>query len=271
MTPLAHRIVKDMLQPVKQRTFDVQPSSHPSILTHFREEFHCFELTQIAELAKRFNSEMLEAGFPSVAFSFLPAERTWLEWRDRQGIRLGVMLVRKGDFADVYVASDTPFLGGFVASMALVGALSKFDPTIRWENSEQFLFTDVQARGRPAHTAKALLWQTYARLLLINTPNIVTKTPHDPHRGLARQILAERKLLGIFPLQAWTEITLRIGTTVTTGDPTTAKLTGMKCFHWTRSHRKRVHGQWTIISDYWSGDGSLGIKQSRYKVLANAD
>lgn len=34
-----------------------------------------------------------------------------------------------------------------------------------------------------------------------------------------------------------------------------------------RRMTRRVHGVWTLISDYWSGDGSLGIKQSRYKLV----
>ena len=68
---------------------DERATSWPSILTHFREEFHCFEVSQIRELAGRFKKEMVDAAFPSVAsVPFLPAERTWLEWKDDKGDRL---------------------------------------------------------------------------------------------------------------------------------------------------------------------------------------
>ncbi len=91
---------------------------------------------------------------------------------------------------------------------------------------------------------------------------------HDPHQGTARHILANRKTLGIFPLQAWTEITLTTDTIDASGEqPGSTRLSGAMPLHWTRAHKRRVRGVWTLITDYWSGDGSLGIKQSRYTVV----
>jgi hypothetical protein len=277
MTPLAYRIVKDMTLPVKRRTFkDHLVNGHAPLLPHFRQEFHCFEVTQVKGEAEALKSQMLGAAFPSVTWSFLPAERTWIEWQDHEGGRLGAMLVRKGEWADVWLAAlprtESICSAGYTGRMAMSGALSKIGP-LGWQTIENAIFTELStrvpydARPRSEGDAETLFWQLYTYLLLINTPKIVSRTTRDPHRGLARDILARRKLLGIFPLQAWTEITLSTDIIFDDSDHAASGLTGAKCFHWTRAHKRRVHGIWTLIHDYWAGDGSLGIKQSRYKVV----
>jgi len=76
MTPLAYRIVKDMMLLVKQRQVHLEPE----LLAQFREEFHCFEVTAIKQLSWCLRSQMLRSFQPSIAGAFLPAERTWLEW-----------------------------------------------------------------------------------------------------------------------------------------------------------------------------------------------
>jgi hypothetical protein len=273
MTPLAYRIIKDMTLPIKRRTFH----DAGKLLPHFRNEFHCFELTHVREFAQNLLFEILDAAFPSVAWSFLPAERTWLECKDKNGDRLGYMLLRQGEWAQVYVAncSADAFGAHYVGRIALSDALLKIGP-LGWNTIESSIFQDIA----PELTARttfvlagrklsplAALWTLYSYLILINTPRVIGRTTHDPHRGLAREILSRRKTLGIFPLQAWTEILLPIDTINVRETEEASGLTGAKCLHWTRAHKKRVHGIWTLISDYWSGDGSLGIKQSRYKLV----
>jgi hypothetical protein len=274
MTPLAHRILRDMMLPLKDRRFDVRArigvSNSGELLDHFREEFHCFEVSQIVPLAHEIKQGFLDAACPSVAWSFLPAPRTWIEWRDAERSRLGAMLVEHGEWAEVFIA--TYDCGMYVGRIALEGALSRYligrpegDP---WRTVERLIFQDLSEQDFNDDEAIvfSLLWQVYSFLLLINTPKVIGRATHNPHRKLAREILSRRKLLGIFPLQAWTEILLPVGpaTVVDSAGPT--GLTGMMPLHWTRAHKKRVHGIWTPISDYWSGDGSLGIKRSRYTV-----
>ena len=112
---------------------------------------------------------------------------------------MGVMLVRQGDFADVYGASEKPFFSGFVASMALVDGLSKIDPATGWQKIEEFLFRDFQAvDDRARGPAASLLWQAYAYLLLINTPKVVTQTQHDPHPRLSSAHSGGSEVVGHF-------------------------------------------------------------------------
>jgi hypothetical protein len=278
-----------MTLPIKDRRFDGGVvAGRPFPLSHFRDEFHCFEVSQVAAIANDRRGDFLDAGFPSVSWSFLPAPRTWVEWSRNPGERVGVMLVENGDWAGVYAATQVKaaFCGAYVGQIALEKVLSGYllengdkatDAAQPWLTVEPAIFREVigldkadpnDGRLFSSKDAFALLWQVYALLLLINTPKVVERTTHDPHRGLAREILSRRKTLGIFPLQAWTEIVLPVSGSENKTEPASGQtgLTGMMPLHWTRAHKKRVHGVWTLISDYWSGDGSLGIKRSRYTV-----
>jgi hypothetical protein len=275
MTPLAYRIVKDMTLPVKRRTFQ----DRGGLLPQFREEFHCFEVTQIYDAAGAILDQMLVAAFPSVEWSFLPAARTWIEFDDKNGERIGFMLVRQGggqEWATVYCAARTGpnFLGGRIGVMALSNSLAKTGP-LTWNTIEHAIFRETlnyrlqntDGSHVEPYEVPAMLWRLYAFLLLINTPKVIGRKVHDPHRGLAREVLARRKILGIFPLQAWTEILLSTETVIVDGDSERIGTTGTKALHWTRAHKRRIHGIWTLIADYWAGDGSLGIKRSRYVVV----
>jgi hypothetical protein len=224
-----------------------------------------------------------------VAWSFLPAKRTWLEFKTDDG-RGGCLLVDTGGWARLYFVhhSHNDFAGFRIGRIALADQLVKIDPSLDWSDTEASIFKDVEvnASHRPAVLAgllrdsslalanppvATLLWQAYPLLLLINTPRVVGRKTHDPHRGLARHVLANRKALGVFPLQAWTEITLTTETIDASDDERRSSgLSGMMPLHWTRAHKRRIHGVWTLISDYWAGDGSLGIKRSRYKVVPPA-
>lgn len=269
MTPLAYRIVKDMTLPIKKRTF----REGDSMLSHFRKEFHCFEVSQINETAWQLLGPMMDCGLPSVEWSFLPDERTWIEWKPDDGQhneRVGAMLVRRGAWADVYGVSPRPPFGGRrIGQLALCEALREADPSSRHLGTAIFKNVYVPRSTGMDLCGRAVLWKLYPFLLLINTPRVIGRTTHDPHRGLAREIVTNRKTLGIFPLQAWTEITLTTETFDASDEdnPKSSWLSGAMPFHWTRAHKRRVHGVWTLISDYWSGDGSLGIKQSRYKLM----
>lgn len=276
MTPLAHRIIKDMTLPLKRRTMTFL---EPALLAHFREEVHCFEVTAVQDLAVDLKNQMLESGLPSIVGAFLPAERTWLEWSAPDEFspkgRIGVMLVRHPNgFADVFVTSGDGIPRQRLGRLAMSDELAKISvayPEWDLKAEKQYIQLDPQLPTGPYpddHPAYGFVWTLYALLLLINTPHVTSHTQHDPHRALAREVLAHRKLLGIFPLQAWTEITLKPGVinSEEQHDAVTGT-TGTVALHWTRAHRRRIHGVWTVISDYWSGDGSLGIRQSRYKVV----
>ncbi|MER9665510.1 hypothetical protein [Mesorhizobium sp. M0203] len=256
MTPLAHRIVKELTMPLKRRTFSDQASLH----THFRQEFHTFEVTQVRSLAFNLSAAMVNGALPSIEWSFLPAERTWIEWKGPTG-RIGFLLIRRGDFAEVVTADNAAFASLPVGAMALHGQLLK----VAANNDEVFFRWDDRCLSQPL--AFGLMWQLYGFLLIINSPRVVGRTLHNPNRGLARKLSGRCGLQGVFPLQAWTEIVLRPETIDETNAPDVVTgLTGQVCQHWVRAHKQRYQGIWTLVGDYWRGDGSLGIKQSRYRL-----
>jgi hypothetical protein len=212
--------------------------------------------------------------FTGSVMSFMIPDDKWPDGR------VGVMLVeRAGGFADVFGVGASAATGQFgtarVGRIALSDELKKiavtFDGARTYENESRYIQLDHNPAD-PKNKHYSLAWQIYVYLLLINTPHVTSRAQHDPHRALAREVLAKRKLLGVFPLQAWTEITLKPGAVDSEERPDTITgTTGTVALHWTRAHRRRIQGVWTLISDYWSGDGSLGIKQSRYKVVPGAE
>lgn len=115
-------------------------------------------------------------------------------------------------------------------------------------------------------------WNLFLWTLLafINTPKIIGRRQHMPHRGLEKRLTAALKPVGKFPLHAWTEILLQIASPkdVSAEPSIEAHLTGERALHFCRANIRVRLGQLEIVRAHWRGDASLGIKQSRYKVAA---
>lgn len=237
----------------------------------FRNEFHAFEVTAIAGLCMPVYLQMLSGGLPSIEWSFLPAPNTWIETAvPYLGRRQGAMLTadKNGDWcllSAVAEESNGDIVQFPAGMMALAPQLERC--ALCEDGSEPI------ARRPPDMFAaefdgilRAKFIEYYTYLLMINTPKLINRKTHVAHRGLQRDL---RRLGGLtFPLQAWTEILLPITTIDGAGMRVDASgLAGRVCLHWTRSHKRRIAGVWTLIKDYWSGDASLGIKQSRYSLI----
>jgi hypothetical protein len=120
-------------------------------------------------------------------------------------------------------------------------------------------FDDMELMARGRHMAAALA--------LINTPRIIGRRQHMPHQGMQRKIAAGKKMVGKFPLKAWTEIKLEVMPPVIDGGQHEARLTGGKALHFCRAHLRIRMGHLERVSAHWRGDPSLGIKQTRYSVI----
>jgi hypothetical protein len=109
----------------------------------------------------------------------------------------------------------------------------------------------------------------YATLALINSPRVIGQRGHYPHGRTERDLLKKLKLVGKFPLRAWTEIMLEV-----TPFPRDARregskemhLTGEKCLHYCRTYLRVRLGQLEYIEGHWRGNPALGMKQSRYRL-----
>jgi hypothetical protein len=127
---------------------------------------------------------------------------------------------------------------------------------------------DGNAHPCEAHGCE-LTFDAYAALALINSPRVIGQRQHMPHERIEREKLKQRRLVGKFPVQAWTEIMLTVAPPdARSGEPASeGHLTGDKCLHFCRTHLRARRGRLEYVEGHWRGDPALGIKQSRYRVV----
>lgn len=258
MTPLAHKIIRDSFSGPGASEF----IDRAKLMSEFRREFHPFEVTQVLPLMRSFASTMMADALPSIEWSFLPAERTWIEW-EADGVRLGAMMIRDGGSATVVMACDKPLCSEPLGILPLRDDLERFaaDPARTIELHKDWCGTHGD------RTTVYVVFALYAALLIINSPKVIGRTLERPHRGLVRQVSRRAVYQPFFPLQAYTEIQLRAETIdETAAADVTSTLTGRLCEHWVRAHQQRYRGIWQIVRDYWRGDPALGTRHSRYIV-----
>lgn len=258
MTPLASKIVKELTLPKKERTFVDTVG-----LLQRMSDIHCFEVTEIAGLASETVCQD-EGKFLACAeqTSFLPARRTWVEWRIPSGAgRIGFLLEDVGGHAVIWSAAWTA--DGVASypwrfSLPLIGS-----DLMRMSH-------DVAPRDQSEVMRKHSTLLT-AFLAFINTPRIIGRRQHMPHRGLERRLAAQRPAIGKFPLHAWTEIKLHVTPPHdASGEKSTeAHLTGERALHFCRAHLRIRLGKLEVVRGHWRGDASLGIRRSRYVLKAD--
>lgn len=258
MTPLMQEIMRDQCLPVAKRKFKDQSGLLPRL-----NDFHCFEVTDIFDAAGEIAKRELGKGRTLDVLCFLPAPRTWIEWRRDDGSREGVLLeeVDGLNFARAYWAYSSE---GMFLSAKKGGAL-------KLHGDGNAASDHVLVREFKNETmAEAGGWTVwiYAILAMINTPRVIGRRQHMPHRGLEKRLIANKALVGKFPLRAWTEIRLEVAPPKNeSGEPSKgAHLTGERALHFCRAHLRVRLGKLEYVSAHWRGDASLGIKQSRYKL-----
>lgn len=247
MTPLALRIVKELTLPVKRRTFDDRAG-----LMKRMDDVHCFECTEVHDLALELWGAFVRGGADGDRV-FLPAPKTWIEIKTPIGRRMGFLLEERRGGSEATVRCS--FEQGSVDEIGWIGLRDR-----AWTPAQMSL-------EKSTADVTGLL---YALLAIINTPRIIGRRQHMPHRGLERRLTRAMGVQGKFPLNAWTEIKLQVSPPKDmSGDASTeAHLTGQKALHFCRSHIRIRLGRLEVVRSHWRGDASLGIKRSRYKLAA---
>ena len=255
MSPLAHRIVKELTLPMKRRSFADRVGLLPLM-----DDIHCFECSAVIEAAGALGADINNNRRPLERFAFLPAPKTWIEWQPpnmrSEGGRIGCLLIENGDHADVLLAFAAD--GQFASSRALIelplhGSSDLGSFRYAGEISEQQAFEYM-----------AML---YALLAMINTPRVIGRTTHMPNSGLQRALAKARGMIGKFPHHAWTEVKLKVRPPVEEDGDEVIYLTGSRALHFVRQHLRIRRGQLELVTSHWRGDPSLGIKQSRYILV----
>lgn len=271
MTPLLQRITRELTLPQKDRTF----VDGCGLLSQL-DDVHSFEVSSVYELACELAVPMIENALDTRRFnlmeaqSFLPAPKTWIERIDGEGNREGFLLIRDegSPYARVMTAATSG--AGIFGSLADVGGLMLDPPSPDVTDKLWMTIFPTSKSDELGHpiASEAHTFILYALLAMINTPRVLGRKQHMPHRGLERR-LTRHLGVGAFPLHAWTELVLSVSPTGTHDDQEhQAHLTGQKCLHFCRSHLRIRCGRLEVVRAHWRGDAALGIKRTRYKVTA---
>lgn len=274
MTPLALKTIKAVIAGSRNHLL-LQMAG----VVEFLPDMHCFECTQIAplidDLAKDIHDNARSGDASKLHhvvgdLGFLPAPRTWIEWAEDDGT-VGFLLVEEQYTARVFHVftrkkkGDDKFVG------AHCGALVMPIQGAPLHVVDVFSFGWTDPYGSPISESSHLYYMTklFAALALINTPRVIGRRQHMPHRAIERELLKARNVTGKFPLNAWTEIRLEVRPPkeMEGMGQHEAHLTGQKALHFCRKHIRIRFGKVEIVSSHWRGDPALGIKQSRYTLV----
>lgn len=259
MTPFAKLQIKDAMRATGE--------SKKFILS-LLSDTHYFDVTEATEIALDLVGSLAhdaEVLGQQRHLLFLPAPKTWIEtsaWKNSKGAcQIGFHLAQEKSGDLITVTGAEKQSSGAVTHFMRLGQI---DPaSSKLMVSEQDLF--FHDRLRSVHNTRFLL----ACLLLINTPKVIGRRQHMPSWALERK-LTRGLGVGKFPLHAWTEIKLDISkpTEIDDGLPHEAHLTGRRALHFCRAHLRVRSGQLQFVKAHWRGDPAIGIKQSRYKIVA---
>lgn len=285
MTPLAHLITKQLTLPVRERIEDAADSNVAG--TDFRlyaqmADVHCFDLTEVRDMMCDLAYKLADSSQGIGPLGFLPAPKTWIEWDESSRCgRSGFLLEESIDGAYYRSAFAQNPSTWDSETFADLGVDRSSYRSWGWDEKTPLHSAGVAACGRaagcfypgddvgeermPGDTA-----QIYAALALINSPRMIGRRQHAPHRGLEKKLLGRRAVIGCFPLHAWTEIKLEVMPPVDGSSEGVHEdhLTGQRALHFCRSHLRIRLGRLEVVRAHWRGDAVLGIKQSRYMVAA---
>ncbi len=255
MTPLAQMIVKEFLLSPAQRTPD------PHGVRERLRGAHCFELSAVAEDLKYMSAQLSKTGV-SDTLIFLPADVTFIELRLSEQVIVGLLLGRSGEKSSTLTAVRRE-PNGWRSYACAEFQHTGFGPA---RDALEVAERDALVKAEPDyHVGYRYL---LSALAIINSPRVVERKQHMPHRGLEKALRARQKLIGKFPLHAWTEITLRTGPAVNMRDAPSqeAHLTGRRPLHFCRAHLRVRNGFPQFVKAHWRGDPAIGIKRSRYRL-----
>jgi hypothetical protein len=252
MTPLFQQIIKE----------DMRAGVGVSHLLNTK----CFEVSALEDLTRELSvvvsglsrEEFLDTIAPTV---LMPAPACWFEWVNRSGIRTGLLALpinveHRGRQATHALSVRSTELVQFVPVCVL-----------NMNDVDGNIFAPQGAlSAADMEQISVIAGLFFTTLALINTPKIVGRREHAPHKGLAKAI---RQTHGkVYQLRPWTEIKLEITPPPGGGDGSREVLTGKKALHFCRAHLRIRRGKLERVTSHWRGDPALGIVRSRYSVSA---
>lgn len=255
MTPCAKFILDDYMQPRVRRLFKDDGGLLPSL-----RDAHFFDCTAILPIARQLAGQMAQHGSREV-LGFLPAPLTWIEFQTWRYGWEGFLLSAEHGAATAREISAFWYAG----SQPGGGSTVSYDlPLVMPPAASEQL---ARCRRMLAELNSGPL--IHALLACINTPRVIGRKTHFPASKMQRAFARNRPMTGSFPRGAWTELVL----SVTPPDQEAAAeqnayLTGARALHFVRAHLRVRLGMLELIKAHHRGDPSLGIKRTRYRLVA---
>jgi hypothetical protein len=276
VTPLAAYLAGQIVARPKHRRDVWQHPENIKRLQRNFEDAHYFEASEcipiIGELAGNFKNGGGATDSLFETYSFLPAPKTWIEWKRYDGHRIAMFCEEIDGHLSAFGSAGLIRCTAFCREMAEhAGYLSRhggdyYDghPGAARERSFPTYLTSL---GKVTDFFPALLSFVHCCILLINSPKIIGRKQHMPNAGLERRLTSVLGA-GKFPLHAWTELKLHVNKPleIDDGEPHEAHLTGRRALHFVRKHIRIRRGQLEYVTAHWRGDPAIGIKQTRYVV-----
>jgi hypothetical protein len=279
VTPLAKLITEQNFRRAKQRE-----DGDLCGLYRRLDDVHCFDVTDAIDVLEDLARRIYDGAVSTGELSFLPAPKTWIEWRspvedclvERKGYLLCASSIdetrvrcfeAQGQSSAGYNAWDADFVLRLHCSDNLAGSTWGMSDAGQDAIDGQSDFTERNILRELVDYQAA---RVHAALALINSPRVIGRRQHMPNAGLERRMLEKRAIVGRFPLHAWTEIVLPISPPDDRirDAPVEAHLTGRRCLHFVRRHFRIINGVGVLVREHWRGDAALGIKRSRYRLAA---
>jgi hypothetical protein len=227
---------------------------------------HCFEITAAVPLCDELTkmgqvqgaetvSDLLRTGL------FLPAPKTWIEHLHK-GARVAYLAEEHPGTPWIQVTMFSENLPP-VTLGALTAGNGVAAPGTRVRPGPRFLKIQL-----PPEATAPMLGNLSVFLVVINSPRIVGRRCHEPHKGLARAIKQHRDFRRAFTLLPWHEIKLQIAKPADVDDDTPHRdqITGQRALHFVRKFLRIRLGRLEYVSAHWRGNPAFGIHRATYRV-----
>jgi hypothetical protein len=210
-----------------------------------------FDCRGIVGLIEEMADIMIQARDADASLANLPADPIWLEFEG-----LSLVVSRKGttQWASIRIIRDDGLSRNDIPDIILGDGACR--------NVILASVNEGTERDRRMFGLMAL-----ATFALINGPSFCEKRVNRHSRQVVRSTPGLR-VNGSFPLRSWTELIIRVGPQINNEQSRRrGGRHGLTALHFVRGHLKRVCGERKWIDPYWRGDGRLGIKRNRYRVI----
>jgi hypothetical protein len=269
MPPLAQFLKRQSMARPKDRIGIWSDPRNIETLQADLTDIHCFEVTAVQPLCRQLADTLHSCDEEKAAafldrYAFLPAPKTWIEDQHADGRHAVLFETLPSSWVRVTVFIATH--GATVGEMAF--APFRYSALEERTASSHCRYVRLSSISGGGEHRRRLLGEIHYDLLLINSPKVVSRQRHEPHKGLAREVRQHKNFGRPFALLPWHEIKLQITKprSIDDGEAHQDQITGQRALHFVRRFMRIRLGRLEYVSSHWRGDPALGIHQSDYRV-----